>query len=161
MAARHITLSVNGEQLEALVDPRRTLADVLREDFGLPGTKLGCEHGICGACTVLVNGAAVRACLMLAIQAEDAQIETVEGLTDKGELTSLQDAFRRHHALQCGFCTPGMLMSMTEYLRDTESATDDEIREALGGNICRCTGYQGIVEAVKDAMESRRGDSDG
>jgi aerobic-type carbon monoxide dehydrogenase small subunit (CoxS/CutS family) len=160
MAARHITLYVNGERLEALVDPRRTLADALREDVDLPGTKLGCEHGICGACTVLVNGAAVRACLMLAVQAEHAHIETVEGLTDTGELSNLQDAFRRHHALQCGFCTPGMLMSMTEYLRDTESATDEEIREALGGNICRCTGYQGIVEAVKDVMESRRGDSD-
>ena len=152
---------MNGERLEAVVDPRRTLADVLREDLSLPGTKLGCEHGICGACTVLFNGAAVRACLMLAVQADNACVDTVEGLTGTGELNYLQDAFRRHHGLQCGFCTPGMLMSMTEYLRNTDSATDEEIRDALGGNICRCTGYQGIVEAVKDTLERRAAIDDG
>lgn len=152
---------MNRERVEADVDPRRTLADVLREDFGLPGTKLGCEHGVCGACTVLVNGAAIRSCLMLAVQADDANVVTIEGLGETTGLSDLQEAFRRHHALQCGFCTPGMLMSITDYLQDVDSATDEEIREALGGNICRCTGYQGIVEAVKDVLQSRKIDHDG
>jgi len=156
MSTRVLSLVLNGAPAQAVVDPRKTLADVLRDDFGLVGTKLGCEHGVCGACTVLMDGAAVRSCLLFAVQSEGRAVDTVEGLSDNGDLGDVQEAFRRHHAVQCGFCTPGLLMSVTDYLRDADPADDDELREALSGNICRCTGYQGIVDAVKQLVDDRR-----
>jgi aerobic carbon-monoxide dehydrogenase small subunit len=144
--------TVNGRPLEADVEPRRLLADVLREDAHLYGTHLGCEHGVCGACTVLVDGEPVRSCLMLAVQADGAEITTVEGLALDGALHPLQEAFREHHALQCGFCTPGFLMTALHLLRERPDIEDEgEIREALAGNLCRCTGYSNIVDAVRDA----------
>jgi carbon-monoxide dehydrogenase small subunit len=144
-----VSLTVNGSQIHASVEARKTLADFLREDCQLTGTHLGCEHGVCGACTVLVDDLAVRACLMFAVQARGRAIVTVEGLVgDDGQLTALQDAFAEEHALQCGFCTPGFLVAMTAFVRDHPNATEDEIRQALSGNLCRCTGYQGIVNAV-------------
>ena len=145
-----VTLTVNGERRQMLVEPRKTLADFLREDCALTGTHLGCEHGVCGACTVLLDGDAVRSCLLFAVQAEGAEVTTVEGLTPPdGGLSRVQAAFREAHGLQCGFCTPGFIVSVTAYLRDHPSPSDDEIREALSGNLCRCTGYQGIVNAVR------------
>ena len=148
---------VNGNPLEADVEPRRLLADVLREDAHLYGTHLGCEHGVCGACTVLVDGEPVRSCLMLAVQADGAEITTVEGLASDGELHPLQQAFHEHHALQCGFCTPGFLMSALHLLRERPDIDDeDDIREALAGNLCRCTGYSNIVDAVRDAAQRMR-----
>src|SRR5947209_6748209 len=145
-----VGMTVNGRQRRALVEPRKTLADYLREDCALTGTHLGCEHGVCGACTVLLDGEAVRACLLFAIQAEGAEVSTVEGLTPvDGGLTTVQEAFREAHGLQCGFCTPGFIVSVTAFLRDHASPTDQEIREGLSGNLCRCTGYQGIVNAVR------------
>jgi aerobic-type carbon monoxide dehydrogenase small subunit (CoxS/CutS family) len=143
-----IALSVNGTRHEVAVEARRTLADVLRHDLGHTGTHLGCEHGICGACTVLVDGRPTRACLMFGVQADDAEVETVEGLARDGELSPLQEAFSAHHALQCGFCTPGFLMLATALLRENPNPSDEEIREAMASNICRCTGYQTILEAV-------------
>src|SRR3990172_2599693 len=141
---------VNGEPREATVEPRLTLADFLREVCHLTGTHLGCEHGVCGACTVLVNGAAVRSCLMLAVQAEDTEITTIEGIANAdGTLSDVQQAFREAHGLQCGFCTPGFVLSVTAFLRDHAQPSDQEIREALSGNLCRCTGYQGIINAVR------------
>jgi carbon-monoxide dehydrogenase small subunit len=137
------------------VEPRRTLADFLREDCRLTGTHLGCEHGVCGACTVLVDGAAVRSCLMFAVQADGRQVTTVEGLgSPDGQLNPVQAAFREAHGLQCGFCTPGFVVSATAYLRDHPDPSDQEIREALSGNLCRCTGYQGILKAVRLAAEA-------
>ena len=145
-----VTMSVNGQRRRALVEPRKTLADFLREDCALTGTHLGCEHGVCGACTVLLNGEAVRACLLFAVQAEGAEVTSIEGLTPvDGGLTTVQEAFREAHGLQCGFCTPGFIVSVTAFLRDHASPTDQEIREGLSGNLCRCTGYQGIVNAVR------------
>jgi carbon-monoxide dehydrogenase small subunit len=146
-----ITLTVNGEQRSASVEPRLTLADFLREECRLTGTHLGCEHGVCGACTVMLDGAAVRACLVFAVQAEGAEVTTVEGLAVDGELNPVQEAFRDCHGLQCGFCTPGFVVSVTAFLRDNPKPTEQEIREGLSGNICRCTGYQGIINAVKQA----------
>jgi aerobic carbon-monoxide dehydrogenase small subunit len=143
-----VHLTVNGEPTRALVDVRRTLADFLREDCGLTGTHLGCEHGVCGACTVLLDGAAVRSCLIFAAQAQGSEVLTVEGLTPGNELSPVQDALRREHGLQCGFCTPGFVVSITAYLRDHPDPDDAEILEAVSGNICRCTGYQGIRRAV-------------
>ncbi|MDN5857561.1 MAG: (2Fe-2S)-binding protein [Pseudonocardia sp.] len=153
-----ITFSVNGERVRIDVEPRRTLADALREDCGLTGTHLGCEHGVCGACTVLVEGEPVRACLMFAVQAEGTSITTVEGLAGPdGQLHPLQEAFVEHHGLQCGFCTPGMLISAL-HLLDTEPDPDREtIRAEMSGSICRCTGYQGIVDAVEAAAAALRG----
>jgi aerobic-type carbon monoxide dehydrogenase small subunit (CoxS/CutS family) len=148
-----VGFTVNGEAVEVSVEPRKTLADTLRDDLGLVATKLGCENGACGACTVLVDGSAVRSCLMLGVQAEGTAIETLEALGHRGELSALQRAFRDHHALQCGFCTAGFLMSATEYLRRADSPTESEVREALSGNLCRCTGYQGIIEAVLEAAQ--------
>jgi len=148
-----IRVVVNGEPREAAVEARRTLADVLRHDLGYTGTHVGCEHGICGACTVLVDGAPARACLMFGVQADDCEIETVEGLADGDTLSPLQQAFSDHHALQCGYCTPGMLMSATALLRENPSPSEAEIRKALQGNICRCTGYWNIFEAVKAASQ--------
>ena len=149
-----ISLEVNGEPVEAEIEDRLHLGDFLRRELALTGTHLGCEHGVCGACTVLVDGQAVRSCLMLAVQARGSEVTTVEGLAHAdGTLSPLQDAFREHHALQCGFCTPGMLISLTAFLRDNPAPTDREVREAISGNICRCTGYQPIVAAALAAAE--------
>jgi aerobic-type carbon monoxide dehydrogenase small subunit (CoxS/CutS family) len=149
-----IRVTVNGEAHEIAVEPRRTLSDVLRHDLGYTGTHVGCEHGICGACTVLVDGAPTRACLVFGVQADDCEIETVEGLADGDRLNPLQEAFSAHHGLQCGFCTPGFLMLATALLRENPSPTDDEIRDAMASNLCRCTGYQGILEAVRHAADA-------
>ena len=147
-STRSIELSVNGKVVSSQVEARRSLADFLRLDLGLTGTHLGCEHGVCGACTVQVDDIAVRGCLMLAVQAHGRSVRTVEGLAPGNELHPLQQAFQECHALQCGFCTAGVLMTMEEFLREQPSPSEEEIREALTGNICRCTGYQGIVDAV-------------
>ena len=146
-----IALTVNGMPYEVFVEARRTLADVLRDDCGLTGTKLGCEHGVCGACTILVDGRAVRSCLLFAVQVEGAEITTVEGLDSDGQLDKIQQAFTDNHGLQCGFCTPGMLMTTHALLQDNPHPTEAEIRVGLSGNICRCTGYQNIVAAVAAA----------
>ena len=146
-----IKFEVNGEAVEVEVEPRVSLADCLRDSLLLTGTHLGCEHGVCGACTVIVNGEAVRACLMLAVQVEGDTIVTVEGLSDDDALTPLQAAFRRNHALQCGFCTPGMITTAHALLSEEPDADADRVREVLSGNICRCTGYIPIVEAVLEA----------
>jgi aerobic-type carbon monoxide dehydrogenase small subunit (CoxS/CutS family) len=146
-----VQLKVNGKAFEASVEPRTTLADCLRHDLKLTGTHVGCEHGVCGACTVIVDGAPVRSCLMFAVQADGAEITTVEGLSHGNTLSPLQAAFRRHHALQCGFCTPGILTTAHVLLSEEPDADVDRIREVLSGNICRCTGYIQIIEAVLDA----------
>jgi carbon-monoxide dehydrogenase small subunit len=144
-----VTMNVNGTVQARSVEPRRTLADFLREDCGLTGTHLGCEHGVCGACTVLVDGEAVRACLVFAVQAEGADVTTVEGLSGaNGELSAVQRAMSQAHGLQCGFCTPGFVVSITAFLREHPQPTDEEVRDGLSGNLCRCTGYQGIINAV-------------
>jgi carbon-monoxide dehydrogenase small subunit len=149
-----VQVSVNGRPTQASVEPRLTLADYLRERCGLTGTHLGCEHGACGACTVLVDGQAVRSCLMFAVQADGCEVTTVEGIaSEHGELSPVQSALRECHGLQCGFCTPGFVVSITALLRDNPKPTDEEIREGLSGNFCRCTGYQGIVNAVHRAAE--------
>ncbi len=153
MNERTIEVRVNGERHERRVDVRLTLADFLRDELGLTGTHLGCEHGVCGACTVVMNGVAVRSCLLFAAQAHGAEIQTIEGLADGERLHPLQEAFCEHHALQCGFCTPGFLMSLSTFLQDNPQPTDAEIREAVSGNLCRCTGYVGIERAVKAAAE--------
>ena len=151
-----VAITVNGTRHEVAVEARRTLADVLRHDLGHTGTHLGCEHGICGACTVLVDGEPTRACLMFGVQADDAEVETVEGLAaPDGALNALQDAFSEYHALQCGFCTPGFLMLATALLRENPDPSDDEIREAMASNICRCTGYQSILEAVRAVADAQ------
>jgi len=147
----HTTLKVNGKTHEVEVEPRLTLVDCLRHTLGLTGTHVGCEHGVCGACTVIVDGKPARSCLMLAVQADGAQIETVESLADGDTLAPLQASFRRHHALQCGFCTPGMLMTAHALLLAEPDCDEQRIRTALSGNLCRCTGYMGIVEAVLEA----------
>jgi carbon-monoxide dehydrogenase small subunit len=145
-----VQMVVNGEPRQASVEPRLTLADFLREECRLTGTHLGCEHGVCGACTVLVDGAAVRSCLVFAVQVAGAEVTTIEGLSGPdGGLTPVQEAFRSAHGLQCGFCTPGFVVSVTAFLRDNPHPTNREIREALTGNLCRCTGYQGIIKAVE------------
>ncbi len=151
-----IQVTVNGRVRRETVEPRITLADFLRERCGLTGTHLGCEHGVCGACTVLVDGAAVRSCLVFAVQADGTDVTTVEGIASPGgELSAIQTALRENHGLQCGFCTPGFVISITALLRANPDPTDDEIREGLSGNLCRCTGYQGIVKAVRAAVEAR------
>ena len=146
-----VEFQLNGEPVAVEVEPRLHLADCLREKLGLTGTHLGCEHGVCGACTVIVDGAAIRACLMLTVQAEGSSIVTVEGLSTGDTLSPLQAAFRKHHALQCGFCTPGMLMTAHALLTEEPEADADRIRSALSGNLCRCTGYLPIIEAVLEA----------
>jgi aerobic-type carbon monoxide dehydrogenase small subunit (CoxS/CutS family) len=151
-----ISVTVNGAVREEAVDDRLTLADFLRERLRLTGTHLGCEHGACGACTVLVNGDAVRSCLMLAVQSDGAEIETVESLAEDGTLNPLQEAFRRNHALQCGFCTSGFLMSVTAAMREEPIRDEEHAREVLSGNICRCTGYTGLVKAVLEADAERK-----
>jgi aerobic carbon-monoxide dehydrogenase small subunit len=154
-----ITLDVNRKRYAVTVEPRRSLADVLREDCGLTGTHLGCEHGVCGACTVLVDGRPVRACLMFGVQAEGKAIRTVEGLADGDTLHPLQKAFHENHGLQCGFCTPGFLMLAAGVLEENPDMSDEEIRDVLSSNLCRCTGYQNIVKAMRvaaDEMRTRR-----
>ena len=152
-----VSVTVNGTKHEVSdVEPRLLLSDFLRDTLGLTGTHVGCEHGVCGACTVLVNGDSVRSCLMLAVQANGAEITTVEGLGSPEALNVLQAQFREHHGLQCGFCTPGMLMTGEDLLRKYPLATDDEIREGLSGNLCRCTGYQNIVAAIRSAAAMRQ-----
>jgi aerobic carbon-monoxide dehydrogenase small subunit len=155
MAPRQITLRVNGTTYAGQAEPRKTLADFIREDCGLTGTHLGCEHGVCGACTILMDGDAVRSCLLFAVQAEGAELMTVEGLADGDRLHPIQQAYWDHHALQCGFCTPGFLITTYAFLRDNPTPTEREIREGLAGNLCRCTGYQNIVKAVAAAGEMR------
>lgn len=159
MTLRDIALRINGRDYRGRAEPRKTLADFIREDCGLTGTHLGCEHGVCGACTVLMNGEAVRSCLLFAVQAEGADLMTVEGLADGDRLHPIQQAFWENHALQCGFCTPGFLMTTLAFLRENPRPTEPEIREALAGNLCRCTGYQNIVKAVAAAaaVSSARG----
>jgi carbon-monoxide dehydrogenase small subunit len=151
-----ISLEVNGERV-AHVLPRLNLADFLREHLKLTGTHVGCEHGVCGACTVRVNSEIVRSCLVLAVQMQNASVETIEGLSDSGEITDLQAAFRDRNALQCGFCTPGMLMAAQDLLRQSSLPDRDQIREHLSGNYCRCTGYQAIVDAVESTARERAG----
>ena len=152
-----IRITVNGTDHELVVEPRRTLADVLRHDLALTGTHVGCEHGICGACTVLVDGLPARSCLMFGVQVDGRSVETVETLGTPEALGPLQQAFTNHHGLQCGFCTPGFLMLVTAFLRETPSPSDDEIREVVASNLCRCTGYQGILRAVRAAADARAG----
>ncbi|MBP1688981.1 MAG: carbon monoxide dehydrogenase small chain [Deltaproteobacteria bacterium] len=153
--SRPVRVTVNGVHYEAMVEPRMTLVDFLRGELGLTGTHVGCEHGVCGACTVLLNGQTVRSCLMLAVQADGASLMTVEGLSREGKLHPIQEAFMEEHGLQCGFCTPGFLMSTLELLQHHPDPTDDEIKEALGGNLCRCTGYQSIIKSVHLAAEKK------
>ncbi|MBI2204187.1 MAG: (2Fe-2S)-binding protein [Candidatus Rokubacteria bacterium] len=153
---RTITLTVNGETYERSVEVRTTLVDFLRDTLGLTGTHVGCEHGVCGACTVLHRGEPVRACLLLAVQMDGEAIETVEGLADGDRLHPIQQAFWDHHGLQCGFCTPGMLMTVKALLAERPDPSETEIREALSGNLCRCTGYHFIVEAVRAAARAAR-----
>jgi carbon-monoxide dehydrogenase small subunit len=154
---RRIALIVNGKRYEKEVEVRYTLADFLRHGLGLTGTHLGCEHGVCGACTILFDGRSVRSCLMLAVQADGHDILTVEGIADgPDKLHPLQEAFRDNHGLQCGFCTPGMLTTLIEFLRDNPDPTEEEVRVAISGNLCRCTGYQGIVAAALDAAKRLR-----
>jgi len=148
-----IKVTVNGEDYEREVEPRMLLADFLRHELGLTGTHVGCEHGVCGACTVILDGDSVRSCLCFAIQTDGAKIETVEGLGTVDNLNPLQQSFQKHHALQCGFCTPGMLMTGVDLLRKYPLATDEQIREGLSGNLCRCTGYEHIVQAIRWVVE--------
>ncbi len=153
-----IRLKVNGETVSALVEPRQHLADFLRNTLELTGSHVGCEHGVCGACTVRVDGQIVRGCLMLAVQADGAQVQTIEGVSDSGEIADIQDAFHRHHALQCGFCTPAMLLTAAELLAQPgEAPSRDDIRHHISGNYCRCTGYQAIVDAIAEVAETRAG----
>jgi aerobic-type carbon monoxide dehydrogenase small subunit (CoxS/CutS family) len=155
MTEHSVTFTLNGELREAKVEPRIHLGDFLRQSLGLTGTHLGCEHGVCGACTVIVNGAPVRSCLMLAVQIDGAVVETVESLGKPGALSPLQQAFATNHGLQCGFCTPGMLMTLEAYLRNTPAPTEQDVRIAISGNICRCTGYDGIVQAALDTASAK------
>jgi len=157
MAAVAISLVVNGEHVEASVLPRLNLADFLREYLKLTGTHIGCEHGVCGACTVRVNGDIVRSCLLLAVQVHNATVETIEGVSDSGEIADLQSAFRERNALQCGFCTPGMLMAAQDLLKQSRQPDRQQIREHLSGNYCRCTGYQAIVDAIEMTARARAG----
>ena len=153
----HITLTVNGEAFDAYVEPRMLAADFLRDELGLTGTHVGCEHGVCGACTITLNGVSARSCLMLAVQMDGADVQTVEGLGTTRNMHRIQQAFREHHALQCGFCTPGFLMTVRDILDTLPLRDDEEIRDALSGNICRCTGYDHIVKAVRTLVNERDG----
>jgi len=155
---RHdIALSVNGKSYRREVESRMLLSDFLRHELMLAGTHVGCEHGVCGACTILLDGAPVRSCLMLAVQADGHELSTVEGLASEAGLHPVQQAMHEHHGLQCGYCTPGILMTMTAYLKENPSPSEDEVREALSGNICRCTGYQNIVDAMLAAARAMQG----
>jgi aerobic carbon-monoxide dehydrogenase small subunit len=153
--ALDITLTVNGVEVSRRVAPRVHLVDFLREELGLTGSHIGCEHGVCGACTVRVNGAIVRGCLMLAVQADGCRVDTIEGLSDSGELKDLQKAFHEKNALQCGFCTPGMLMAAQDLVREKRKLSREEIREHISGNYCRCTGYQAIVDAIEEVVNGK------
>jgi len=157
---RHITLTINGTVHSGQVEPRKLLVDFLREDLGLTGSHVGCEHGICGACTILINGESARSCLMLAVQANGAELMTVEGLAADGKLHPLQAAFWEHHGLQCGFCTPGMLMAAYDLLQTNPTPSEEEIRAGISAVLCRCTGYQGIVQAVQAAAKKLRVDNE-
>jgi len=152
-----IALTVNGEEVRERVDARKTLVDFLREDLSLTGSHVGCEHGVCGACTVRVDGVVLRGCLMLAVQCDGAHVETIEGVSDRGEIADLQSAFETRNALQCGYCTPGMLLTAQELLARGGVPSRDEIRAHISGNYCRCTGYQAIVDAVEAVAQSRAG----
>jgi carbon-monoxide dehydrogenase small subunit len=152
-----IVVTVNGQKHEASVEPRLLLSDFIRDTIGLTGTHVGCEHGVCGACTILVNGDSIRSCLTLAVRADGMEIVTVEGLGTPDQLNALQNQFRDKHGLQCGFCTPGMLMTGMDLLKKYPLASDEEIREGLSGNLCRCTGYQNIVAAIRAAADLRNG----
>jgi carbon-monoxide dehydrogenase small subunit len=154
---RDISLRVNGEAVDERVEARKTLVDFLRDDLGLTGSHVGCEHGVCGACTVMVDGAVVRGCLMLAVQCDGAAVETIEGLSDSGAIADLQDAFRRRNALQCGFCTPGMLIGAHELVGRGGVPSRQKIRDHISGNYCRCTGYQAIVDAIESVAHARAG----
>jgi len=151
-----ISLTVNGERVDARVEPRTHLIDFLREHLDLTGSHAGCEHGVCGACSILVDGQMVRGCLMLAVQADGARVQTIEGLTESGAIAVLQEAFVAHNALQCGYCTPGMLVAASELLRANPDPSREEVREGISGNYCRCTGYHAIVEAVLSAAAAMR-----
>lgn len=153
MSKTQVTLTVNGQQYEVYIAPRKLLSDVLREDIGLTGTHVGCEHGVCGACTVLINEKPMRSCLLFAIQLQNDYITTIEGISKAGELSRLQQAFHEEHGLQCGFCTPGILLTFEAYLKENPIPTEDEIRDVLSGNLCRCTGYQNIVRAIVKAQK--------
>lgn len=153
MAKIPVTLKINGMTMVGECEPRKSLADFIRQDLGLTGTHLGCEHGVCGACTVLLNGSSARSCLMLAVQADGAEITTVEGLAQGERLHPIQEAFWDKHGLQCGFCTPGILLTTLELLRENPDPTENDIRDCLSGNICRCTGYQFIVDSVREAAK--------
>jgi aerobic carbon-monoxide dehydrogenase small subunit len=155
MSAHDISLTVNGEAVREAVEPRKTLVDFLREDLGLTGSHVGCEHGVCGACTVRVDGAVVRGCLVLAVQCDGARVETIEGVSDSGALADLQSAFEKRNALQCGYCTPGMLLAAEELLAVGGAPSREKIREHISGNYCRCTGYEAIVDAIEATMLSR------
>ena len=157
MSTHELTITVNGKTHRRTVDSRLHLADFLRQELNLTGTHIGCEHGVCGACTVLLDGAPVRSCLMLAVQANGHELRTVEGLASPaGELHPIQQAMHEHHGLQCGYCTPGILMTMTAYLEENPAPSEEEVREALSGNLCRCTGYQNIVDAMMAAAQAMR-----
>ena len=160
MSTHDIELTVNGSPASGTVESRRNLADFLRRDLGLVGTHIGCEQGACGACTVLIGGRSVRSCIMFAVQADGAEIQTVESLAPGADLHPLQEAFRRHQGLQCGFCTPGMLLRSLELIDDNPNLTATEAREGISSNMCRCTGYQYIVDAVLDAAAEMRGEED-
>ena len=155
MTSYDIALTVNGERVTARVEARKSLVDFLRDDLILTGSHIGCEHGVCGACSVRVNGEVVRGCLMLAVQCEGASVETIEGVSDTGEIADLQDAFEKRNALQCGYCTPGMLLTAQELLAKGSTPSRDEIREHISGNYCRCTGYHAIVDAVESVAAAR------
>jgi carbon-monoxide dehydrogenase small subunit len=152
-----IVLNVNGEPVRAIVEARKSLVDFLRDDLGLTGSHIGCEHGVCGACTVRVDGVIVRGCLMLAAQCDGAEVETIEGVSDSGEIADLQEAFQRRNALQCGYCTPGMLLTAQDLLSNGSVPSRDAIREHIAGNYCRCTGYQAIVDAIEATAQARAG----
>jgi aerobic carbon-monoxide dehydrogenase small subunit len=157
MSAHDISLIVNGEAVREAVEPRRTLVDFLREDLGLTGSHVGCEHGVCGACTVRVDGAVVRGCLVLAVQCDGARVETIEGVSDSGALADLQNAFEKRNALQCGYCTPGMLLAAEELLAAGGAPNREKIREHISGNYCRCTGYEAIIDAIEAVAQARGG----
>ncbi|MEZ5805147.1 MAG: (2Fe-2S)-binding protein [Rhizobiaceae bacterium] len=156
MKMHDLELSVNGQPVSLRVEPRQTLADALRGTLGLTGTHLGCEHGVCGACTIIVDGEPARGCLMLAVQAQGAEVITVEGVSPPTGLSPIQQAMREHHGLQCGFCTPGMVVVLHHLLSTNPDPTDDDIREAISGQLCRCTGYQGIMAAARAVVARRR-----
>jgi aerobic-type carbon monoxide dehydrogenase small subunit (CoxS/CutS family) len=152
----HVSLTVNGMKRDGVVEGRRLLSDFIRDDLALTGTHIGCEHGVCGACTILINGEAARSCLMFAVQANNAEIETIEGLAHSGKIARLQDLFSKHHALQCGYCTPGMLVIAYDLLLRHETLSPDDIRDGMSAALCRCTGYAGIVKAVQEAFAERQ-----